>query len=458
MDKSGFENIGITLEYFAQIFGMPIQNYEVSEVKKGALLRAELYEFKISPVQGEQFAIFAKDFWPGSGDVEEIEKNEVRFLQFGQEHKAFTPKYFGHKEHEVMNGQKRTLLFMEKYEMSLEDKLLEIWDLMCKTEKKGEKKEIETHAFELVRRTIDILTINKYIATQRYKSAPLLKGSTVHKYDLDEFKTDINNFIFELTFDKYFSELTKEQAQADSLMINLRKCYESKFTWNIGHNLSRVLEELYKNIAEPLARAVDERPIVNYDANVGNILLKNLNSMNLSPNEYPPDMVIQLRDGKTKEAAPYYDGFAVTDNNKIGRGSHAMVGLVLAHPAVFRIFSEERMKHLKDHAFAQCHKLQTGERIIALDAVDSSKRKQFDDEFWAVMRYGCLRNAKFAARQYTESPQSREKFREFGSRNPLYSAHSFINANLDYFCHIRHDEEYLKLVNEAIKELKIKRG
>jgi len=434
--KKYFKKAGITKEYFSNLSGTEIDEFEVEPVKKGSLLRAELYEFTIKPKTGEKFKIFAKNFWPGkdvSGEKERseiLDQNEVKFLQFGKENKLFTPEYYDHVQHED-----RTILFMEEKDMSLEEKLIHIHEEI-KESKKEKKVELENTAFEYLKRAIDVVLVNNHVATEKYESSDPFKGSTIYEYDQSEFKRYLNNFIFEL-LDFNFSE------DSDS-----RSAKKDFFAWSLNNNITNVMKELYKNIAEPLGSNLEKRGIVNYDPNPGNILLDQDKFL-----DYDPDFILNLRNGKISDKKiKIYDGIVVTDNNKIGKGSEAMIAILINHPSVFRLFDNEKMKKLKEHAFVQHYKLQTG-KTEDLNQIDSNLRKRFDNEYAAAARFSCLRNIKFVVSLYN-NPEAKEKLDGLIRRNELYNPKDFINMNLDYFCNIQdHLSEYLSRINETLNSL-----
>lgn len=435
MNKSDFKKAGIDKDYFSEIFEQPIKDYDINPVEKGSLLRAELYEFTIKPKEGNPFTIFAKDFWPGtdsSGEQErnrELDMNEVRFLEFGNQKNTFTPMYIAHKEHEG-----RTILFMEQYTESLEDKLKDFYKMREIEQLPHAKQKIEDQAFGYMKRAADVVLINNYIAsTEEYKDHDVFNGVTIYEYDHRKLQSEINIFVEELLQFKYKD--------------NERSTSRNRFRWLVENKLTDFLELLYTHIAKPLGENVEQRGIVNYDPNVGNILLKHEKI-----GHYDSDAILEFREGGERSTVQY-QGFAVTDNNKIGRGSNAMIAILINHPAVFRLFAEERMVELKKHVLEQQYKLQTGESIPYDNIPKRDIMNPFEKEYAAASRFALLRNTKFIT-HLCNNPQYADKVEGFVKRNDLYVPESFVSQNLTYFCNL--DDcatKKLELVNKAVDSL-----
>ncbi len=431
MNQKEFRREGITNDYLSELFGKPISKYRVNPVKKGSLVRAELYEFEIFPKKEEPFKIFAKDFWPGrdvSGELErdnDLDMNEVFFLQFGNEHDLFTPRYFGHMKHEGGDKKERTLLMMEKFDMSLEDKLRDLHVKREKTEDMDEKENIKKESLDYVKRAIDVILYNNNVASENYRTSDPFKGTTVYEYDKETFRKYVNNFIRELVSFKYPG--TKESSG-----------------WFIEYKFSFMMRELEENIVNKLGSDTKNRDIVNFDPNPGNILLKDK-----TPGKYDPDKLLAVRENPKEDST--YNLLSVTDNNKIGRGPEAMIAILLSHPSVRMLMDKENINGLKDHAFSQMYKLKT-KKISTIDEIDPSERKRFDEEFASALRYSHLRNIKFVAGLNNSLA---EKAKDFQKRNPLYNSKNFINSNIDYFCEIDQDKKYFEVTNRALDALKL---
>ena len=129
-----------------------------------------------------------------SGEVEksrELDMNEVRFLEFGNEAGTFTPRYHGHLDHDG-----RTLLFMERFDMSLEDKLVELAKRRELVETPFDRERIDQEAFEYVQKAIDVVLINNYLANAAYKTKDPFKGVTISEQDADEYARYMNIFLY----------------------------------------------------------------------------------------------------------------------------------------------------------------------------------------------------------------------------------------------------------------------
>lgn len=415
--RKKFKKYGIDEAYLSEILGRKVVDFGVEEVKKGARLRADLYRFKIKYEDGEG-VVFVKDLWYGSSMSGEVVKstlsenreilgeNEKNFLIFGTRNGAFTPRYFGHKEYANDKTGKHTVLIMENFDMSLEEKLLELKKEMNDSNDE-KKKQLEDLAYDYLRRTVDIALVNNYLASQSYPTHDPVESRIVYKLDEEMLTREITRYLNAIITFKF-----KREKSEDTIREFLN--------WDRDYDYPGIFSTLVDLIAKPLSRDIEKRGLVNLDLYPSNILLRNTS---LPP--YDPDAILELREGR--KGTNLYDGLAITDNNALGIGSFAMTGTLAYHPSVF--LTKNTQKKIAEHILIQQKKLEEGKEVH-LEDIDPEERLRYNWEYAAIMRLTCLKNVNFAVWLKLLYP---EKAKALEEQAAFYEPIQFIRENVGRF-------------------------
>lgn len=449
MRKKDFRKVGINEEYLSQILERRVSDFDVEEVKKGAHLRADLYKFVITYESKESASLFVKDYWYSTNIAKNVatslvlnenspvlDKNELDFLVFGTKNGAFVPKYYGYKEYENGETGKHSVVFMEHWDKSLEERLLEIGNQIKQTSQEEEKRNLENLAFEYIRRAVDVALINNNLATQNYKKLDSAGLLTVYKLEEDRLKRELKTYLegfvrFKIRNENFQNALTK-----------LLELYTE-------HSYRNIFTSLVDFVIKPLVSNPNERGLVNWDLHPGNVLIR---EGDLSP--YDPDAIILFKDGKKSintDQISLYNKFSITDNNKIGYGSNAIIASLTNHISIFRILSKERQRQLFEHILVQQEKLKQG-RVVHLEDIDFKKRKDFDDEYVAAARLANLRGMSFVSWLNLKHP---ERAKELEEQLPIYNPDRFVKATVEHFVNLEHSKDYFKEVNAFLEDLTI---
>jgi len=424
--KNALAKYGINEAYFSQITGRPVRSFRIKPVHEGYNVHSDLYCFTLTFSDGsEPLSIFAKDTYMNrdvSGRHEkdgQMNQTEAEFLEFATHCKAFTPRYLGSINFTDKKEQKHLMLFMEKYNHSLEDKLIALKAQRDRAGSEEERQAIVDQAFDYIRRAIDIIVVNNYIARRSFNPEdPSSAGNKLRVMSppFQEYHTDLEDYLTGLTLFKLLNDFKQKKDKRFEVV--------KKGLAIMRDYVKRVEEVLDEFIANELTGNSSEHELTHLDTLPGHVLLKDVEL-----GDYDPNTVLDLRTGRNGGSTPY-DGFAITDYNKFGYAPDGFfAAILLNHPAIFQIMPADREKQLVEHALVQEERLRTANSAIQLTDIRARDVQNFMDVVYqSGGRYALLRNIGFMAWLCMENPT---KARNLQKRNLLYTPETFIKANLD---------------------------
>jgi len=455
MMKWELKKYGITDELIGAILkdNLGIQNpiswYSIDEIKKGILIHSNLYKITMRLGEGkEPEYIFMKDAKHEatlSGDViksRELDENEANFLAFGTENKTFTPHLFYRNDYVNKDNKNHVLTLMENYDMSLEEKLIELYDEKMFAEKnkeEGKIEDVEKKTFDYLLRSIDIYLVNNKIATDKFTTKDYTGMPKVYNFSKEQIQAHLNQYLLGLVFLKSTQEIKEKKISKNDELINLLK-----------KNASLVC--IYKDMAGSLSYIADkiksepDNGIVLFDPIPSHILIKKHDKLE----DYNVEDIFKIRQGKTD--TPTYNLFAVTDYNKIGYGPSSLgIAALLNHPSVFRLLPQNKIKQLIEHIIVAKEKIKSGEDI-RLEQIDSNKKSDFQEKYAAGSRFAALHNISTISWLNLKYP---EKMKDLYKRNPLYETRSFINMNIDHLINLENQYDRFTSLNQGLEKLKL---
>ena len=430
--KNQLNNHGITATFFSELIGKKVKDFNFDNIKDGYNIHSDLYCFRLQ-VEGETKVrrIFAKDTYINldvSGNHKKgalANRTEAEILEFATKCRAFTPKYFGKREFTDRKGE-HTIVFMEKYDASFEKKSAELTAKKNELKKNG-KQAIDDEAFEYIRRSVDVVILNDYIARRSFdpESPDSLSSKLrVKSPTFQDYRRDLES---------YLTGLTLYEVTSNSRKIERSEIVETSLA--IMKNYIRRIEGIFdEHIIKHLVGNSGEHGLSHLDPLPCHILIND----NVKLEDYEPGKIIELAHGKINGDPTPYDGFAVIDYNKFGYAPDGFgVGILLNHPSVFQMLSPEKEQELIEHAFCQNQRLKLMNADVELEDYAEEFQKFDDMVRHKAGRYALLRNIGFISWLFIKNKEKGKKLRK---RNQLYDPESFIKANIERLLSLKETE------------------
>lgn len=404
-DKKHLRKIGIDEKLLATMLKKEVSDITVNPVRKGSMLHGDLYELDVSLRDGGTERLFVKDTYKSDSASGFIEKSkslddiEAEILDIGTRSKAFTPEYYGKHSFDD-NGVHHTMIFIRRYDFSLEDKL-KGWRKEYDSSTPDRQKEITATAINHLLYITDVATVNTYLLRNHFNVRDSSGGLRVRTYTSQQLMDRMREYLGGLIIAKIL--LLKEDKSLGKTGINgLRDFLSSSaephlinlilntFNWAVDYG-KEVDDSLMRYIAKPLASDQNTQKITHLDLLPGHILVNNAELKKYNK-DTDPNNIIKLKEGQTGEDNPY-KMFAVTDFQKVGFVPEPFqFAQLLSHPSVFYLVPKSNIREIMEHAMVQTKRIETGDSNITLSHITPVERSEYEETFNQACMFSLLRN------------------------------------------------------------------
>lgn len=479
--KKYFLEQGIDDQFIEKILenidpGDIFKSFEVYSVDKG-FTENSVFEVVINTRKKDKKRIIAKNI-SKSKDVSggryrdpKSEANEKTFLEFGTENNLFVPKCYMIRDVDPSDPDKKPFIFIEKYDQTLEDVILNTRKEIEFTKKDmvmNEEDETKIHHYEDTKkenifnyfiRAIDVYLMNSFLASEkRFHNMMPFNGSTL-EFNAESIYDDMVNKLFGLRL--LSSQIARKDArfleekvdQED--MINIIK-KTSEWYLNLDKNSLNFL--LNEKIAKEISSNPYEHNIINMDISPYHILVNRKNGTDIEYDFQEYQDIINSknefeREDMIREKYPYH-GFAITDHDKIGYASEAVgLAVMLNHPLVIDLLGETRIKGLMEHGLAQRERLRGNEQVNISNSNMAQTRYKFENEFNMASRYALIRYMGAVSWDYIKDREKYEQNKEKGMYG--YPIKEYINICINRFTRLPDENHAFTGFDNFIKELRL---